>query len=72
LAKPVVDRLERELEGKARVVRLSAFDGVGQEVARRYDVRGVPTFLIFDAQGNLIGRDAGMPDRDKIKALVTG
>ena len=54
------------------MVRLSAFDGVGQEVARRYDVRGVPTFLIFDAQGNLIGRDAGMPDRNKIKTLVTG
>jgi thioredoxin-related protein len=70
LAKPTVDRLERELEGKARVVRLSAFDEVGQEMARRYDVRGVPTFLVFDGQGNLIGRDVGMPDHDKIKALV--
>jgi thioredoxin-related protein len=72
LAKPVVDRLERELEGRARVVRLGVFDGTGQEMARRYDVRGVPTFLIFDGQGNLIGRDAGMPDRDRIKALVAG
>lgn len=54
------------------MVRLSAFDGVGREMARRYDVRGVPTFLIFDAQGNLIGRGAGMPDRDKIRALVAG
>jgi thioredoxin-related protein len=72
LAKPIVDRLERELEGKARVVRLGAFGEAGQEMARRYDVRGVPTFLIFDGQGNLIGRDAGMPDRDKIKALVAG
>jgi thioredoxin-related protein len=53
-------------------VRLGAFGEAGQEMARRYDVRGVPTFLIFDGQGNLIGRDAGMPDRDKIKALVAG
>lgn len=68
----MVDRLERELEGRARVVRLGVFDGTGQEMARRYDVRGVPTFLIFDGQGNLIGRDAGMPDRDRIKALVAG
>ena len=67
-----MDRLEQELEGQARVVRLSIFDQVGQDVARRYDVRGVPTFLVFDGQGNLIGREAGMPDRDKIKALVTG
>jgi thioredoxin-related protein len=68
----MVDRLERELEGKARMVRLGVFDQVGQEMARRYDVRGVPTFLIFDGQGNLIGREVGMPDRDKIKALVAG
>jgi hypothetical protein len=48
-----VDGLERELEGRARVVRLSAFSKVGQEVAQRYAVRGVPTFLIFDGQGEL-------------------
>jgi thioredoxin-related protein len=72
LAKPIVDRLERELEGKVQVVRLGVFDEVGQEIARRYDVRGVPTFLIFDGQGKLIGREVGMPDRDKIKALVVG
>lgn len=65
-----MDRLERELEGQARVVRLSIFDEVGGEVARRYDVRGVPTFLIFDDQGNLVGRDVSVPDRHKIKAMI--
>ena len=65
-----MDRLERELEGQARVVRLSLFDTVGQDVARRYDVRGVPTFLVFDAEGTLVGREVGMPDRERIKALV--
>ena len=54
------------------MVRLGAFDEMGQEMARCYDVRGVPTFLIFDGQGNLIGREVGMPDRDKIRALVVG
>ena len=58
------------MEGRARVVRLSMFDQVGQDVARRYDVRGVPTFLIFNAQGELIGREVGIPDREKVKALV--
>jgi hypothetical protein len=34
--------------------------------------QGVPTFLVFDGQGNLIGREAGMSDRDKIRTLVVG
>lgn len=72
MAKPIVDGLERELEGQARVVRLSALNALGQEVAQRYDVRGVPTFLIFDGQGKLIGRQVGFPNRSEIKALVTG
>ena len=72
MAKPVVDRLERELEGRARVVRLSLFDAVGQDVARRFDVRGVPTFLVFDAEGTLVGREVGIPDRERIKALMGG
>jgi thioredoxin-related protein len=72
LAKPIVDRLEQELEGQACVVRLSMFDEVGREVARRYDVRAVPTFLVFDSQGELIGREVGLPDRNGIKTLVTG
>ena len=67
-----MDGLERELEGQAQVVRLSVISQIGQEVARRYGVRGVPTFLIFDGQGDLIGRQAGLPDRGRIKALVTG
>ena len=67
-----MDGLERELEGQARVVRLSALSQMGQEMARRYGVQGVPTFLIFDGQGNLIGRQVGFPNRGEIKALVGG
>lgn len=67
-----MDGLERELEEQARVVRLSVLSHAGREVARRYGVRGVPTFLIFDGQGDLVGRQVGFPDRDAIKALVMG
>jgi len=70
MAKPIVDGLERELEGQARVVRLSILSGPGRDMVRRYGIMGVPTFLIFDGQGNLIERQAGLPDRGKIKSLV--
>lgn len=67
-----MDRLERELEGQARVVRLSVLSELGREVAQRHNVRGVPTFLVFDGQGNLIERQVGFPDQGKIKALIAG
>jgi len=67
-----VDGLEHELEEQARVVRLSVLSRTGQDVARRYGVRGMPTLLVFDDKGNLIGREVGFPDRNKIKALITG
>ena len=67
-----MDRLEHELEGQARVMRFSLFSSVGQELAHRYGVRGVPTFLIFNGQGDLVGREVGLPDRSRIRALVAG
>ena len=67
-----MDGLERELDGRARVVRLSILSRAGRGVARRYGVTGLPTFLVFDSQGDLIGRDAGFPDRSRIKTLVVG
>jgi thioredoxin-related protein len=72
MAKPIVDGLERELEGQARVVRLDVLTKLGREVAQSHDVRSVPTFLIFDGQGNLTDRQVGFPDRGRIRALVTG
>jgi thiol-disulfide isomerase/thioredoxin len=72
LAKPIVDGLERDLEGQAKVVRLSVLSQLGQQIAQRYGVRGVPTFLIFSDQGELIERQIGFPDRDGIKTLVMG
>lgn len=65
-----MDGLERDLEGRAPVVRLSILSGLGRELARRYGVRSVPTFLIFDSEGTMISRKVGIPNRDEIEALI--
>jgi thioredoxin-related protein len=70
LAKPVVDRLERELEGQARVLRLSAWSPVGRQLVARYGVRGVPTFLLFDGSGEMIDAQVGRLDADRVKAEI--
>jgi len=70
LAKPVVDGLERELGDRAQVLRLSVMDDVGGELAKRYGVRGVPTFVLLDGVGEVVLKQTGMPDRDEIEATV--
>jgi thioredoxin-related protein len=67
----MVDRLERELDGQAQVVRLDVFGKVGGELAKQYNVASMPTFLVFDGDGTLLARQVGIPDRVRIKALVT-
>jgi thioredoxin-related protein len=67
MAKPVVDRLEQDLQGEAQVLRLSATGSVGRQLAMRYGVRGVPTFLLFDGSGQMIHYQVGRLDAEQIK-----
>lgn len=65
-----MDRLERDLESEADVLRLNAWSGVGREVSARYGVRGVPTFLLFDGAGQMVHYQVGLLDADRIKAEI--
>jgi thioredoxin-related protein len=72
VAKPIVDGLERQLLGTAQVVRLDIVSSLGRSVARRHGVDGLPTILVFDGQGNVIYRQGGPPDKNRIlNALQT-
>jgi thioredoxin-like negative regulator of GroEL len=70
MAKPIVDGIEKDLEGRAKVVRLGVMSGVGSQAARRYGVRGVPTLLVFDGAGQVVDQSVGIPDREAIVARV--
>ena len=65
-----MDRLERDLEGQAQVLRLSALSGVGRQLGSRYGVRGVPTFFLFDGNGELVSYQVGRLDADLVKSEV--
>lgn len=65
-----MDRLERDLEGEAQVLRLNAFGSVGRQLAARYGVRGVPTFLLFDGDGQMIYAQAGRLDANRVKSEI--
>ena len=72
MAKPVVDRLEKSLQGRAEVIRVDALRGPGPTIARRYDVRATPSLLVFDGQGNLVYSQAGIPNAGAIEQTVNG
>ncbi len=67
-----MDGLERDVEGQAQVLRLSVLDDVGGQLAMRYGVRGVPTFVLLDGAGDVVLSQGGMPDRDAIQIKITG
>jgi len=71
-AKPVVDGLERDLEGQAEVLRVSVTSRVGAALAGRYGVRGVPALLVFDGTGQIVHTEIGAPDREAVEDTVTG
>ena len=62
LAKPVVDRLAKEIVD-TRLVRISASSRSSIEIAQKYGVRGLPTLLVFDGMGTPIVRQVGRIDR---------
>ncbi len=65
-----MDGLEKQLTGKAPVLRLDVLSPLGRELAIRYRVRGVPTFLVFDGKGNVTYRQVGPPNREAIIQAV--
>ena len=70
MAKPVVDGLERDLQGKAALLRLNLSDAVSAELAARYGVRAVPTFVLLDGKGDPVLSRVGTPDREEVVGAV--
>lgn len=68
--KPVVDGLEKELEGKLLIIRLNIQENVGRELAPLYGFEFTPTFIFFDAQGRELWRQVGSLDTDKVRQSV--
>lgn len=65
-----MDGIERDLGDSVQVLRLSVVDSVGRELAMRYGVRGVPTLILLDGNGNVVLQQAGSPQREEILTAV--
>lgn len=65
-----MDGLERDLAGKAEVVRLDVTTQVGQRAAATYGVRGTPTLIVIDGQGQPVLTQMALVRPGPIKAQI--
>jgi len=72
ISKPIVDGIEKDLAGKARLIRLNVLDRVGRKAAGQYQVGVVPALVILDGDGQVRYRRSGIPNRGEIVRQVDG
>jgi thioredoxin 1 len=64
---PIVEKLADEFEGKVKVGKLDI--DAASEVAAKYNVRSVPTVIVFRG-GKPSGSQIGLSTRDKLVKLL--
>jgi thioredoxin 1 len=68
---PVMDRLKNEMGSQVRILKIDV--DKNQEVANKFKVRSVPTFVLFK-DGEILWRQSGGMDintlKSKIKAAI--
>ncbi|MBN1247178.1 MAG: thioredoxin family protein [Anaerolineae bacterium] len=62
VSKPKVDQLERDLESQASLLRLNVRNDPGKALAYKWGVASIPTFFVFDGNGEQVYRRSGAPD----------
>ncbi len=64
---PWVDKLAQEFQGKLKVVKLNTEDN--PEVASRYGISAIPTFLVIK-KGEVVKQVVGQMPYDRLKSAV--
>jgi len=64
---PIIDQTKVELGDKANVLKVDVDNN--QEVARKYQIRSIPTLLIFK-EGEVVWRQSGVLQKEMIVESV--
>ena len=65
---PVLDQLKEKMGDKVRVLKIDV--DKNQEVAAKFKVRGVPTFVLFQS-GEILWRQSGGMDLNTLQQKIT-
>ncbi|MBI2834447.1 MAG: thioredoxin [Acidobacteria bacterium] len=64
---PAIEAIANEFNGRLIVGKLNVDEH--QEVSMRYNIRGIPTLILFKA-GDMVEQVVGLVDKDYLKKLV--
>jgi len=64
---PIVDQLADDYAGKAKIGKLNVDENT--QIAARYQVRGIPTMLLFKG-GQLVGSKVGATGKAELVKLI--
>lgn len=62
----IIDEAKLKYKGKANIIIINLDYEYNFPLAMEYEVRVVPTFLIFDGENNLLDKIEGVMTRDEI------
>jgi thioredoxin-related protein len=71
-AKPIVDRLESEFEGRLIVIHLNIQEPAGKVLGGRYGFQYTPTFVLLDGEGRQLWRTIGAVDPTEVERSLGG
>ena len=64
---PILKELSSEVKGKARILKIDV--DKNQAIAQKYQVRSVPTLILFKA-GELMWRHAGVASKKELLEVI--
>ncbi len=69
----MVDQAIKDFEGKVRIIKVNTDNRENLQLADRYQVTAIPTFIFLDSKGNLVDKAVGVISKDdlysKLKAI---
>ena len=63
--------IEKDLKGKADVIRINLNSQLGKDIAERFDVTSAKTTVVLNGKGQEVYRRVGRPERAKIVELTS-
>jgi thioredoxin 1 len=64
---PIMKELAKEIEGKIRIIKIDI--DKNEAVAQRYNIRGVPTLVLFK-DGQILWRQSGVQSKAQLIAVI--